>query len=190
MLGIGSAHRLRIEPTAALCHRSEGIIAMSRHHRVAVVGAAIAVGLSASLAGCVQVTPAPTSRPTGAASTSSAAPTPSATTTPTHNINGSAADNKPFFDLINNRLFTANGSANGRTIIDNLVAAGFTKANMQVTPDLDAIGKPADSILFSVKIGASCLLGQHGGAGYSSSIAPALTSGGACLIGKTRTIDW
>jgi ABC-type transport system substrate-binding protein len=162
---------------------------MSRHHRVAVV--VVVIVLSASLAGCVQATPTSSSKPTAAA-TSSAGPTPVPTETkaPTLSVNGSAADNKAFFDLVNTRLFTANGSANGRTIIDNLVAAGFIKKNMQVTPDLDAIGHAADSVLFSVKIGNSCLLGQHGGAGYSSSVAPALTSGGACLIGKTRTIDW
>lgn len=87
------------------------------------------------------------------------------------------------------KLFTANGSAKGRDIIDNLVAAGFDKAAMQVTPDKTAINGQVDSILFSVKLGAQCLLGQHGGGGYTSSVQAALVSGG-CLIGKTRPIDW
>ncbi|MBK4346050.1 DUF6993 domain-containing protein [Lacisediminihabitans changchengi] len=103
--------------------------------------------------------------------------------------NGTAEQEKPFFDQVNGKLFASNGSANGRDIIDNLVASGFVKADMQVTPDKTSIGGNADSILFSVKIGDSCLLGQHGGAGYESSVQKALANG-TCLIGKTRPIDW
>jgi len=189
MRGRVSAPSLRIVSTAAGRGGSEGISSMNRRHQYAFVVAAVV--LSAALAGCVQAAPSPRSKPAAAATaTSTASATPTSTAAPTFKNNGSAADNKSYFDLVNSRLFTANGSANGRTIIDNLVVAGFIKKNMQVTPDQDAIGHAADSILFSVKIGSSCLLGQHGGAGYSSSVAPALTSGSACLIGKTRTIDW
>lgn len=172
-------------------------------HVFGVITAAIVV--ATALAGCAQAPPGgstsvsaaspssssspATPNPTAAAS-SSATPDPSASTAPVLRSGGTANDNKEYFDLVNNRLFAANGSADGRAIIDNLVAAGFVKKDMQVTPDKDAIGRATDSILFSVKIGDSCLLGQHGGAGYSSVVAPALTSGGACLIGLTRSIDW
>ena len=145
--------------------------------------AALAVAV---LAGCT----APTPKPQPSASTSTTA-SPSSTSTPVATLvpNGTAEQDKPFFDLVNTRLFASNGSAAGRDIIDNLVASGFVKAAMQVTPDKTSIGGNADSILFSVKIGESCLLGQHSGAGYESSVQKALANG-TCLIGKTRSIDW
>jgi hypothetical protein len=46
-----------------------------------------------------------------------------------------------------------------------------------------------DSVLFSVRIGTECLLGQLSGSQYTSSVQAALTSG-TCLVGKTRPIDW
>ncbi len=140
-----------------------------------------------ALTGCVQSSPKAHPTSTSAAT---ATPTPTATTAPVYEPTGTAQDNKAYFDLVNTRFFAANGSALGRPIIDNLVAAGFPKADMQVTPDKTAIGGKPDSILFAVKFGDSCLLGQHGGGGYSSSVAAALTTGGPCLLGLTRTIDW
>ncbi len=161
---------------------------MESYHRAALVAAALAASLA--LAGCAQgAPPAPTTTKTSAA-THSATPTPTATADPVFHPKGTADDNKAYFDLVNTRFFAANTSALGRPIIDNLVAAGFTKSNMQVTPDKTSIGGGADSILFAVKIGDECLLGQHGGSGYSSAVVPALTTGGPCLIGLTRAIDW
>jgi hypothetical protein len=150
---------------------------------------AVVLVAAAALAGCSQTPPSakPTATPAAsAATTATTAPTP--TPTPTFDANGTAADNKLFFDSVNTALFAANGSANGRTIIDNLVNAGFDKAAMQVTPDTTSTGGRVDAILFSVRIGKSCLLGQHGSA-YSSAVEPAL-SNGTCLVGKTRPIDW
>lgn len=153
--------------------------------RLVIVAISALVAVTA-LAGCVQSSAAP--RPTGpSVSTPSSTPTP--TVDPTFAPGGSAQDNRGYFDFVNTRLFTSNGSANGRAIVDNLVSAGFDKASMQVTPDKTSINGGADSILFSVKIGSSCLLGQHGGGGYSSAVEVALANGN-CLVGKTRTIDW
>ncbi|MCU1513398.1 MAG: hypothetical protein JWO10_488 [Microbacteriaceae bacterium] len=149
------------------------------------IPAAIALAL---LAGCVAQ---PVAKPTGSATptaTTSAAPVPAAD--PTHEPGGTAQANLPYFDLVNNKLFAANGSADGKTIIDNLVSAGFAKEDMQLTPDKTSIGVGADSVLFAVHIGDYCLLGQHGGGGYTSSIAKAISTGGPCLVGKTRAIDW
>ncbi|MET4781442.1 hypothetical protein [Glaciihabitans sp. UYNi722] len=153
--------------------------------RVPVVAVAVLVAV-VTLAGCTRSAPNPKPTKSG---TASSAPTPTPTADPTFAPDASAKDNKVFFDLTNNKLFAANGSANGRTIIDNLASAGFDKAAMQVTPDKTSINGGVDSILFSVKVGDSCLLGQHGSGGYSSSVEPALVSGG-CLVGKTRAIDW
>jgi len=120
---------------------------------------------------------------------SSAGPTASPSAAPSLDLEGTADDNLAYFNQVNAALFAANGGADGRTIIDNLVAAGFDKTTMQVTADKTAINGSVDSILFSVKLGESCLLGQHGGGGYTGSVAPALNTG-SCLIGLTRPIDW
>jgi hypothetical protein len=154
--------------------------------RVVPVIAALAVSLS--LAGCVATAPA--ARPSSSVPASAAAsPAPTPAPAPTFVAGGTAETNQAYFDAVNTKLFAANGAANGRAIIDSLVAAGFDKASMQLTPDTSSVGGAVDSILFSVRIGDSCLLGQHGGGGYSSAVEAALKSG-ACLIGKTRAIDW
>ncbi|MBC7402856.1 MAG: hypothetical protein H7279_06740 [Microbacteriaceae bacterium] len=160
--------------------------------------------LGVSLAGCSAIAPVPSvaATPDGAGSdaASPAASRPAApdsTVTPATVASflpgGTAQANRAWFDAVNTKLFAANGAANGgangRAIIDSLVAAGFEKAAMQVTPDKTSINGGVDSILFSVKIGGSCLLGQHGGGGYSSAVEAALNSG-LCLVGKTRAIDW
>jgi hypothetical protein len=166
---------------------------MKSYRRVAYRSAVlVSVALAGSLvlAGCVQsASPVPAVTTTTHA-TATGSPTPTVTADPVFQPKGTADDNKAYFDLVNNRFFAANPSPLGRPIIDNLVAAGFTKADMQVTPDKTSIGGGADSILFAVKIGDECLLGQHGGSGYSSAVAKALTTGGPCLIGLTRPINW
>jgi ABC-type transport system substrate-binding protein len=158
--------------------RSAGVVA------VVLVAASTLAGCSQSpVAAKPPVTPTASPAASAVASTS---PTPSPALT--FDPSGSAADNKAFFDTVNTALFAANGSANGRDIIDNLVKSGFDKSAMQVTPDTTTIGARADAILFSVRIGKSCLLGQRGSV-YSSAVEPAL-SDGKCLVGKTRAIDW
>jgi hypothetical protein len=142
------------------------------------------------LAGCsTESTPA---GPASAHTTTSApAPeaTPSSTATPQFIPGGSAKANKPYFDFVNTTLIERDPSAGGKDVIDALVAAGFDKADMQVTPDTTTIGRKVDSVLFSVRIGTECLLGQLSGSQYTSSVQAALTSG-TCLVGKTRPIDW
>jgi pectin methylesterase-like acyl-CoA thioesterase len=153
---------------------------------------AVVLVTAASLVGCSQSPSGdkPTASPSASAATPTASPTPTASATPTASFvpNGSAKDNKPFFDKVNAALFAANSSANGRDIIDNLVKSGFDKSAMQVTPDTTSIGGRVDAILFSVRIGKFCLLGQHGSA-YNSAVEAALANG-TCLVGKTRPIDW
>jgi hypothetical protein len=158
--------------------------------------------LAVALVGCSSEAPAPSnpsaplkpspsssSKPTPASAAPSRSATPAPPPVPRYRSDGTAQANRVFFDAVNAKLFAGNGGANGRVIIDSLVAAGFDKSAMQVTPDNTSINGGVDSILFSVKIGDSCLLGQHGGGGYSSAVVVALKSG-LCLIGKTRAIDW
>jgi len=134
------------------------------------------------------VTPSATRAPVAAAT---ATPTPTQTqpATPQLVSGGTAEENQPYFDSVNKKLFAAQPQAAGRAIIDNLVAAGFDKSAMQVTPDTTPTRKNTDSIEFSVQLGAECLIGQTGGGEYTSVVGPALATGG-CLVGKTRPIDW
>lgn len=104
---------------------------------------------------------------------------------------GSAADNLPLFTAVMTQVAATDARAQGRAYVDALVAAGFPKADMQVTNDLTTVGNPADSIQFSVRWDGECLVGQVG----PSTPAPTalvlpLLSGDSCLIGQTRPIDW
>ena len=92
---------------------------------------------------------------------------------------------------LNRATLAAKPAAQGRDFIDALVAAGFNKADMQLTVDTTTIGLKANSIQFSVKLGDTCLIGQNGAdaGGYNSMVTPVLSTG-ACLIGQTRPIDW
>jgi hypothetical protein len=132
------------------------------------------------LAGCVD---APEPTPTA---TETAAPVDN---TPKINLDGTAADNKEFFDIVNNDLIAAAGALDGRAFIDNLIAAGYPRADMEVTPDHTAINGAADNIQFSIRLNGTCLIGQYGNIGYASTTAALLTTG-KCLVGATRPIDW
>lgn len=157
-------------------------------------GTAVLLALAATigLAGCAGGAPEPTPSATAPTVQSpSAAPSPSATVPaePEYDPAGSARDNLAYFDSVNKALLKAKSTAAGKAIIDNLVAAGFAKKDMQVTPDRTPTGNATDSIEFSVRFGTECLIGQSSRGDYTSLIAPALDNG-ACLVGKTRPITW
>ena len=152
---------------------------------LAFAGVAMLVGLAA----CTFDDPEPTAPAT-------ARPTPSApgTATPTapeFHPELSASENLPFFDWVNAGVVAANASAGGRDFIDALVAAGFDKAQMQVTADRTTVDLAADSVQFSVLFQGECLVGQYGPAsgGYHGAVRPPLGTG-TCLVGQTRPIDW
>jgi hypothetical protein len=141
--------------------------------------AVLIVGLSFVLSACapepLTPMPVPTAEPS---TTASAAP------------DDSAEGQRQLFDVTNNGTVTRLGSAvGGRDFIDALVAAGFDKSAMQLTPDATAIGLSADNVQFSVQIDDDCLVGQYGNVGYASAVLPAVSTVG-CLIGNTRPIDW
>ncbi|MEV8253668.1 hypothetical protein AB0O95_06835 [Rhodoglobus sp. NPDC076762] len=153
------------------------------------LGAALALTIAAAIAlsGCVAQAPEPTAAPTAEASST---PEPGATPTgPVLRPGESAAANRQFFDMLNEAAFATDGRGAGRMIVDNLVANGFEKQDMEVTPDSTAIGLAADSIIVSVRIKGECLIGQFTADNYVSSVEPLLGTGG-CLVGKTRPIDW
>lgn len=144
--------------------------------------AALVVVLALGLAGCANREPEPM-------------PVPSVTPSPSASVDApldtSAAGRKALFDETNEATAAAAGGSNpgGRAFIDALVAAGFDRSQMQVTYDKTAISLDADNVQFSVLIDSDCLIGQFGNVGYQSTVQPVLTTG-ACLIGKTRPIDW
>lgn len=102
---------------------------------------------------------------------------------------GTAEQNKPWFDHVNQQTLAANPVATSRELVDGLAGGGFDKAAMEVTFDKTNVQLEADYIIVSVKIGEDCLIGQRGPRGYTSEITPPVSTG-KCLIGHTQTIDW
>jgi len=158
--------------------RRRGIASRAALPIVAIAIAAVA------LTGCVPGTPAPTK--TAAAPTGSASATPEV---PTIDLVGTAGQNQAFFDAVNQKLIAAGGDLGGRPFIDNLVKAGYPKITMEVTPDRTSVNLAADNIQFSIRFGTTCLIGQYGNVGYSSTVTKVLGTG-RCLVGTTRPIDW
>ena len=152
-----------------------------------VMGASVSILLLAGLAGCVaqQPTPGPTDAQSSAPAPSGS---PSPSSSPTPQPTGAAAEQERF-DAAMADVLATNADPDGRTVIDTLVAAGFDKAAMELTPDTTAIGLDADSIQFSVRIGEECIVGQSGNVGYHSAVLPVLSTN-TCLAGKTRAINW
>ncbi|MGH1523030.1 DUF6993 domain-containing protein [Leifsonia sp. L25] len=166
--------------------------APARPAAVLLAGAAVASALL--LSGCAGARPSATTDPaprTTASDSATPTPTPTASAAPALIPGGTAEQNLPYFDKVNKGTIAAKPAAQGRDFIDALVAAGFAKSDMELTPDTTTIGLKAPSIQFSVQFGASCVIGQYGAdsGGYTSLTSPTLATGG-CLIGQTRPIDW
>jgi len=121
----------------------------------------------------------------------SATPSPTATDAPDPVLDpaGDATANLAYFDFVNRALLATTPTPSGQQSVENLVAAGFAKADMELSADATLDGAAADAIQFSVRINGSCLVGQTGNSGYNA-IATPLLGTGKCLIGKTRAIDF
>ncbi|AYF97048.1 DUF6993 domain-containing protein [Protaetiibacter intestinalis] len=154
---------------------------MTRPRR-ALACAAAALAAAVLLAGCTTPEPEPTPSETP---TASATPTPTPTPTSGPELDGTAADNQEYFDTINRELIDSGVALGGAAFIDNLVAHGFPREAMEVTPDTTAIGVAADNIVFSIRFADSCLLGQWGNIGYTSLVTE-LPANGRCIIGTAR----
>jgi hypothetical protein len=139
----------------------------------------LAVAMAAALAGCVP-TAAPTATPKPSGDSSGA---------PAINLNGTANQNKAYFDSVNKKFIAQGGDLSGRPFIDNLVKAGFPKVDMELTPDRTTVNLAADNISFSIRFGNTCLIGQYGNTGYASTVQKLLSTS-KCLVGTTRKIDW
>ncbi|MBX3193537.1 MAG: hypothetical protein KF727_00365 [Microbacteriaceae bacterium] len=139
------------------------------------------------LAGCVPAEPEPGVTTPVAQPTSDSTPT--AAPEPELDLQGTAEDNLAYFNMVNRDVVRSESKPDGRMFIDSLVAAGFPKSSMELTPDRTTIGAQADQIQFAVRMNGTCLLGQYGFDMYSGVAAPLLADG-KCLIGTTRPIDW
>lgn len=149
-----------------------------------------AAALALVLTGCV-AEPEPTA--TSAAPTASETPTPTPSDAPPPALvpNGTAAENKPFFDYLNNQaITTAGGQPDGPAFINSLRAGGFAVETMELTPDVTTVGVKADSVQFSVHAADACLIGQWGTVGGYTSIIAAPLATGKCFVGQTRPIDF
>ena len=141
---------------------------------------AVATVISLALGGCA----------VGPNATPNATPSSTTATALAFLRDGDAQDNKVIFDQLLSGVATIDQQHPGRAMVDALVSAGFRKKSIQVTEDRTKTNIPADSVIVSVRIDRSCLIGQRTiDREYFSSIESALKTGG-CLIGTTRTIDW
>ena len=141
---------------------------------------AVATVISLALGGCA----------VGPNATPNATPSSTTATALAFLRDGDAQDNKVIFDQLLSGVATIDQQHPGRAMVDALVSAGFRKKSIQVTEDLTKTNIPADSVIVSVRIDRSCLIGQRTiDREYFSSIESALKTGG-CLIGTTRIIDW
>jgi len=147
------------------------------------------MALALALAGCGVSDPQV--RPSSATVDPSGEPEPEPEPEPAAQFDpdGTADENLAFFDDVNARFLAADPSPGGRPIVDNLVAAGFDREAMELTRDTTPIGRQADSVQFSVRIGDDCLIGQASDSGYVGIVGPVL-GGSRCLIGELRPIDW
>jgi hypothetical protein len=153
-----------------------------------IIASAVALCAALALAGCSGddapvvngVIPNANPTPTG-----SDVPNP----IPTFDPKGNANDNLAYFEKIGGEKIGSHPNITGKTIVDDLVAAGFDKAEMEITPDKTSIGLKAWNIEFSIRMKGTCLIGQAGNVGFNATVQPLLSTG-KCLIGSTRKINW
>ena len=156
-----------------------------RRSRAGFLAVVTAVALVSGLAACT----APAADKPKPSASRSASPTPTAEPDPVLDPSGDSEANLAYFDFVNRRLLATVPTPNGQQLVENLVTAGFVKADMELTPDTTVGSEAAEAIHFSVRINGSCLVGQTGAAGYNA-IAEPLLGTGKCLVGATRAIDF
>lgn len=171
-----------------------GKVSLRRRATGAPVPAILLAGLIA-LAGCTpagqDAEPLTTTAVETATPSASPSPSPGEPTGPVLIPDGTAEDNLPLFSSIVAAVWATPQQVTGQAYVDALVAAGFDKAAMQLTPDRSTVGNPAESIQFSVRWGQDCLVGQVGPAtGEPVAVIVPVLAEGTCLVGQTRPIDW
>ena len=152
--------------------------------KVARVSLGVVAACALLLAGCTAETepPAPTA-------TTQLEPSPTRTADPEFIVNGTAGQNRPYFEFVLEGLLAQNSAPSSAMLVDALASGGFDKSAMEVTADVTPTGIAADSILVAVQVDGQCLIGQVQAASLTSQLADALGTG-RCLVGRTLSIDW
>lgn len=140
------------------------------------------------LAGCTA--PAAPEQPSASSSAQSSSEAPQAPEAAALVPGGTAEENLPYFEQVVDAVVAADAEAPGTSVVDALVAGGFAKESMQLTADETSIGLDADTVVVSVKLGESCLLGQYGpkSDGVHAVVAAPIATG-ACLVGRTVPLE-
>jgi len=147
--------------------------------------AAAVLVLSGCSAGAPAVSASVSSTPTPTASSASGS-----SAAPVLHPDGTAADNLALFTAVVGQVWAGADRNSGGPYVDALSAAGFRRADMQVTADETTVGNAAESIQFSVRWGQDqCLVGQVGPSTGDpvTAVLPQL-DGGRCLVGRTASI--
>jgi hypothetical protein len=151
----------------------------------------LAAGAGAAIVIINNNAPTTAHAPTPLATTSQAAPAPSASPVPLTRYDpaASVSENFALFNSTAAGTIAATSNPGGRGFIAALVAAGFDPSQMQLTADRTSVNLDAPSILFSVKVGESCFIGQFTPSTReynNQTVAPIST--GSCLIGGTVAV--
>ncbi|PPG07834.1 MULTISPECIES: DUF6993 domain-containing protein [unclassified Rathayibacter] len=144
-------------------------------------------GLAVCLSGCTS----PSAPDPVVSSSAAEAPAPAESTAPVAFVPGGTTEqNLPVFEQTLRAAAEPDPEVSGSSVVDALVAAGFSRESMQLTADETSVGLDADSVQVSVKLGESCLIGQYGpkSGGVRAVIAAPIATG-ACLVGRTVPID-
>ncbi|PPG89616.1 hypothetical protein C5C39_11275 [Rathayibacter sp. AY1F3] len=144
-------------------------------------------GLAVCLSGCTS----PSAPDPVVSSSAAEAPTPAESAAPVAFVPGGTTEqNLPVFEQTLRAAAEPDPEVSGSSVVDALVAAGFSRGSMQLTADETSVGLDADSVQVSVKLGESCLIGQYGpkSGGVRAVIAAPIATG-ACLVGRTVPIQ-
>ena len=167
---------------------------MNARTRILTLAAiAIAVGVAAVGAGAAVTiinnnAPAGVHSPTTRAKPSPA-PTPTRVALTRFAPTAPVEENFALFNSTATTTIAATPNPGGNNFVAALVAVGFDKSQMQLTADRTSANLVAPSILFSVKVGGSCFIGQFTPStrAYDSQTVQPISTG-ACLIGGTAPI--
>jgi hypothetical protein len=159
----------------------------SAHLRPCATAIGLTIALGFVLTAC---TPAPEPEPTHTATTAPTETAEPVDEAPSLHPEGTAEENLPIFAAVTAEVWAASGSSSGSAYIDALTAAGFDKSAMQVTQDLTTVGRPVESMQFSVRWDTQCLVGQVGpSTGNPVTMVMDQLAEGRCLVGTTRPIE-
>lgn len=162
-----------------------------RTRGMTIAAGAAALIAAVALAGCGSAAPVSTATPTSPPPTPvvtptavEPTPTPEPSGPPTLIPDGTAEQNKPYWDLKLAEYQATYGLGSTETLRAHLVGSGFDQGRMELTYDFTSIGLAVDSIDSAVRFGDECLIGTVRSDRWSSMIVSVLSTG-KCLIGTT-----